>query len=101
MEGCGFRDLAKKFEKKNVVILGVSRDKPEDNAKFAKKNDFPFKLLSDRDGKISRDYGATMKRPANFSARHTYVISPEGKIEKIVKDVDPSDHAQKLLDELP
>ena len=83
------------------MILGVSRDKPEDNAKFAKKNDFPFKLLSDKDGKISRDYGATMKRFANFSARNTYVISPEGKIEKVLKDVDPSEHPKKLLDELP
>ena len=83
------------------MILGVSRDAPDANAKFAKKNDFPFKLLSDKDGAISRAYGATMKRFANFSERNTYVISPEGKIEKILIKVDPSEHPKKLLDELP
>jgi peroxiredoxin Q/BCP len=101
LEGCGFRDLSKDFDKKGVVILGISHDTPEANAKFAKKNGFPFELLSDTDGAISKAYGAVSPRSASYSRRNTYVIGKDGKLEKVLVDVNPTDHAKALLDALP
>ncbi len=48
-EACGFRDDMRKIEKQNAVVIGVSPDKPETHAKFAKKYRLPFALLSDPD----------------------------------------------------
>src|SRR6267154_2333424 len=47
IEGCGYRDLSGDFEKKNAVILGVSFDTIEENAAFAAKMQFPYRLLCD------------------------------------------------------
>jgi peroxiredoxin Q/BCP len=100
-EGCAFRDLASEYEKKGVVVFGVSRDPVEANAKFAEKFHFPFRLLCDVDGKLTTAYGAVMaKRPA-FARRNTYVIGPDGKVEKVLIDVNPVQSPREILDALP
>jgi peroxiredoxin Q/BCP len=99
LEGCGFRDLSAEFEKKNVVILGISYDSPEANKAFAKKNDFPYRLLTDADKDIAKKYGAFMaKKP--YPARRSFLISADGKIEQAWAEVDPRKHAKEVLDSL-
>jgi len=46
-EGCALRDNYAGFEKAGVLIVGVSFDDPQENAEFAAKYKFPFRLLSD------------------------------------------------------
>jgi peroxiredoxin len=41
-----------------------------------------------------------MPKHPDFSRRNTYVIGKDGKIEKVLVDVNPSTHPKKLLDEL-
>jgi peroxiredoxin Q/BCP len=82
-------------------VFGVSFDSPDDNAAFAKKNDFPFKLLSDEEGKVARAYGAFDPARPKYAMRNTYVISPEGKIERVFEKVDFKKNPQEVLDALP
>lgn len=46
-QSCKFRDDWHSFQEMGVVLIGISADKPADNAAFALKFHLPFPLLSD------------------------------------------------------
>jgi peroxiredoxin Q/BCP len=60
----------------------------EDNAKFAKKNSFPFPLLCDTDHKIGMAYGAADSAKDEYARRIAYVIDENGKIAEAHGKVD-------------
>jgi len=91
------RDLAK-YEKANAVILGVSVDTAESHKSFCAKEGLNFKLLSDRDARISALYGSVMEYNGHkLSARNTFIIDPEGKIAKVFAGVKPGGHSEEVL----
>src|SRR5271156_223182 len=47
-----------KFAERNAVVLGVSLDSVDSHKKFCAKEGLNFKLLADRDGKVSDAYGS-------------------------------------------
>ncbi|HZV02421.1 MAG TPA: peroxiredoxin [Planctomycetota bacterium] len=100
MEGCGFRDSSADYDKKGVVVLGMSYDTPEENAAFAKKFRFPYRLLSDPGGAVAKLYGAFDPGEPGYPRRNTYVIGPDGKIEQAIEKVQPKFHARQLLEKL-
>ena len=55
-QGQDFRDNFDLFNKKNTVILGVSRDSLESHEKFKKNQNFPFELISDHDEKLCKEF---------------------------------------------
>jgi peroxiredoxin Q/BCP len=101
-QACDFRDSHKKFKKKDVVILGVSKDSIESHEKFIKKYSLPFPLLSDPDGKVCEAYGV-WKEKSMYGRKYmgiertTFVISPSGKVEKIFPKVKVKDHIESIL----
>lgn len=46
-EACNFRDLWERFEAHGIKVLGISKDGATSHAKFIKKHQLPFILLSD------------------------------------------------------
>ena len=46
-EGQGFRDELKKFQSKNVQIIGMSADSSKRQKNFCDKENFDFPMLSD------------------------------------------------------
>jgi peroxiredoxin Q/BCP len=42
IEACGFRDTFKKLQEAGAVVLGISRDTPQAQAKFRAKHDLPY-----------------------------------------------------------
>ena len=46
------------FQKKDIVILGISPDSEASHQKFIAKNDIPFTLLCDPEKKVMTKYGA-------------------------------------------
>src|SRR5512144_3143533 len=46
-EGRGLRDRFEDFRARGIEVVGVSFDKPADNAAFVAAEGFPFRLLSD------------------------------------------------------
>ncbi|MBI4008993.1 thioredoxin-dependent thiol peroxidase [Candidatus Roizmanbacteria bacterium] len=104
-EACGFRDSVKEFEKRGVVIIGVSKDSVESHQKFAKKYNLNFPILSDPDRKVLKAYNAWGKKSFlgkifEGTLRKTYIIDPEGKIRKTYEKVIPLNHAQEILNDL-
>ena len=76
---------------------GISADSVDDHASFCSSEGLDFPLLSDPDGTVSKAYGSWM---APYSLRHTFLIDPDGKLQKRWVAVRPSGHAQEVLDEL-
>lgn len=101
-EACSFRDAFEQYQAQDVVILGVSTDDAKSHSKFVQKFDLPFPLLSDADGQVAAAYDSYglkkfMGKEYMGISRNTYVIGPEGKIEKIYLKVKPEAHATTVL----
>lgn len=102
VEACGFRDAYKKIEKTGAVILGVSSDSVKSHEKFIGKYDLPFLLLADEEKEICKAYDVWVRksmygREYMGVQRSTFIISPDGKIEKIYPKVDTKIHDQEVL----
>ena len=105
VEACEFRDDIKKFTKKGAVVIGVSPDKSAAQAKFKAKFDLPFTLLADPDKAAAEAYGVYKEKNMYGKKvmgieRTTFVIGPDGKIEKIYNKVKAAGHAASVLAEL-
>ena len=105
VEACEFRDSIKAFAKKGAAVVGVSPDKPAAQAKFKQKYDLPFTLLADEDKAAAEAYGVWKEKNMYGKKvmgieRTTFVIGPDGKIEKIYAKVKAKGHAEEVLAEL-
>ena len=91
------RDLAQ-YQAKGVTILGVSVDTADSHKKFCTQEGLNFKLLSDADHKVSEEYGSIMNLGVKkLSARHTFIINPDGVIVQEFLDVNPGKHSEEVL----
>jgi thioredoxin-dependent peroxiredoxin len=91
------RDQAQ-YQEKKAVVLGVSVDSADSHKQFCTKEGLNFKLLADTDHTVSEQYGSlTNMGLVKYAARHTFIISPEGKIVKVYTDVNPNQHSQEVL----
>jgi len=82
-----------------VNVVGVSYDKPEDNRKWAEKNNLPFKLLSDRDKTLAKQVGAA-RSMIPVPKRISYLIGADGMVLVAYPDVKPGEHAGEVLADL-
>src|SRR6202795_4780448 len=91
------RDLAQ-YEQKNAVIVGVSAQDEDSHQKFCTKEGLSFKLLADTKQEVSTQYDSVMTyNDATFSARHTFLIDPQGKVQKVWLEVKPDKHSEEVL----
>ena len=73
--------------------------------KFKKKNELPFALIADTDHAIADAYGVwgekiMFGRKYMGVLRTTFVISPDGRITNIYRNVKPEGHAEAVADAL-
>src|SRR5271155_2544752 len=94
------RDLAQ-YEKLNAVIVGVSVQDADSHQKFCTKEGLSFKLLADTDHKVSESYDSIMNLAVmKLSARHTFLVDPNGVVRKVYIDVKPDVHSTEVLADL-
>lgn len=100
-EACCFRDDYPAVKNLGAEILGISIDSPESHAKFSGKYGLPFPLLADTDGSVARQYGVLWSfGPIRFARRRTFIVDPQGKIEKIYRKVSPGNHSREVVEDL-
>jgi peroxiredoxin Q/BCP len=104
-EACGIRDAWHEFERRGAVVLGVSPDTVASHQRFKAKYDLPFTLLADPTHQVAELYGSWQpKRLYGKSflglVRSTFLIGPDGKVRKVWPKVDPSKHADWVLEAL-
>ena len=105
-EAQGFRDLWKKIQKEDAVVLGISPDNEASHQKFAHKYKLPFALLSDPDKEVMTKYGAWGEKMMYGKKtigviRSTVWVGPDGRVVKHWKKVPKAaDHPAKVLEAL-
>ena len=84
---------------------GRARRLPDDVAShesFRADYELPFTLLADPDHKVAEAYGVWSEksrygRTYMGIVRSTFVIAPDGTIEKVMRNVKPATHADDVL----
>jgi peroxiredoxin Q/BCP len=102
LEGKDFRDSQAKFGELKVRILGVSRDTLTSHAKFQRKYELPFELISDADEKLCKQFDVIKEKNMYGKKywgieRSTFVIDTEGKVKAIFRKVQVDGHADEVL----
>jgi len=89
------------YEQKNALILGVSVQDEVTHQKFCAKEGLSFKLLADTKYEVSSSYDSLVNLGvAKLSARHTFLIDPDGIVRKVYLNVDAEKHSTEVLADL-
>jgi peroxiredoxin Q/BCP len=96
-EACAISDVYNDFQKKKVIVMGVSKDSAHSHKKFKEKYALPFILLSDPTQIAIKLYKADRTLG---SKRISYLIGPDGTILRTYPKVDPATHAVEILNDL-
>ena len=63
----------------DVVLVAISTDSVETHGRFAKSLGLPFRLLSDPEQRVSKQYAS--KDPEGYNRRTVYVVGPDGRVK--------------------
>jgi peroxiredoxin Q/BCP len=103
-EACNLRENFDELQKHGIEILGISLDTSESHKKFEQKYQLPFRLIADKDRKISKLFGVYKWHfgfhffPYKWIKRTTILIDPNGIEAGRIEKVDVGNHAQQILD---
>ncbi len=102
-EACSLRDGYQELLKDGYDVIGVSADSVKSHKGFIGKHNLPFRLIADENREIIKAYGAWGEKTSYGKTyegilRSTFVISGDGKIEKIFDKVRTKDHSKQVLE---
>ena len=75
-------------------MVGVSRDGKDAQRKFAEGQGLGYLLVPDPDGAVGRALG--IPSVAGFYRRVTVVVRPDGRVARVIDDVDVNNHAEQV-----
>jgi len=99
-EACSFRDLAAEFRAAGAMRVGISKDTPAKQKKFAELNGFDYPLLSDADGRLAAAMGVRRKIPLGpmSTKRLTFVIDTDRHVLGVIHaEMNMQAHAAQAL----
>ncbi len=101
-QACGVRDRADEYREAGATVIGVSPDPVADIASFDEKNGLGFTLLADPDHEVAEAYGTWVEKSMYGKKymgvqRATFVIGPDGTVEKVFPKVQPKKHDDLVL----
>lgn len=104
-EACDFRDSLSGLASAGFAVLGVSPDSPAKLAKFRDRDGLNFPLLSDPEHTVLEAYGAYGEKmmygkKTTGVIRSTFVVGPDGKVERAYYGVKATGHVARLRREL-
>jgi thioredoxin-dependent peroxiredoxin len=98
IEAHNFQHDQPQYSQRNAVVVGVSVDTTDSHKEFCSKEGLNFKLLADTKHEVSELYDSVMNLGvAKLSARHTFLIDPDGVVRKVYLDVKPQQHSEEVL----
>jgi len=104
-EACQFNENLAAFQAADVPVIGVSPDPAESHVRFRTRYGLEFPLLSDPDHAVMEPYGAWGEKSMYGKktvgvVRSTFVVGPEGRVERAWYGVRADGHAAKVLVEV-
>jgi peroxiredoxin Q/BCP len=105
LEAIDFTKNLEDFEKLGATVLGVSPDSEESHKKFCEKHGLKVTLLSDKDHKVLEAYGVwklkkRYGREYYGVERSTFLISPDGRVAHLWRNVKVKRHVEEVLKKL-
>jgi thioredoxin-dependent peroxiredoxin len=99
VEAHNFQADQDQYNKINAAIVGVSVDSVDSHVEFCTKENLSFKLLSDEKHEVVNTYGSvqTMGKMGEVAARNTFLLDPQGVIQKEFIGVMPAGHSKEVL----
>jgi peroxiredoxin Q/BCP len=104
-EACQFSELVEEYSALGVEVLGISPDGGTKHQRFRAKYGLKIALLSDPEHDVMAFYGAYGEktlygRKTVGVIRSTFLVGPDGKIERAWYHVRADGHAAKVLEAL-
>jgi len=101
-ESCNLRDNYQLLQEQGYEVMGISKDSEKSHRKFIEKQNLPFTLLADTELKVHHLYDTWVEksmygRKYMGTARVTFIIDEDGKIENIIEKVKTKDHTSQIL----
>jgi len=101
-EACSLRDARDELTDLGAEVVGISKDEADSHHKFKTKFNLNFTLLSDPSGKTIEAYDAW--GPKMFGKvgiqRKTFLIDPNGIVQKVYGRVSPQGHGDQVIEDL-
>lgn len=104
IEAIDFSELQDDFDKRETVIVGISKDDCLSHAGFRDKHGINVLLLADTEGEVCEQYGVMHdkeidgKHTKRCIQRSTFIIDKEGVVRHALYGVGPRGHAAAMLD---
>jgi peroxiredoxin Q/BCP len=95
-QGCSIRDSWSDLKAKGIQVLGVSEDTADAQKKFSDKNQFPFTLVADADGKVAAAFQVDMIPGKALTSRQSFLVK-DGKIVWNMLKATTDTHAKDVL----
>ena len=101
-QACAFAGAYEEFEKRNVAVIGISKDSAASHQKFADKHNLPFILLADPELIAIKAYDVWQEKKLYGKTgmgvvRATYIIDEQSSIEHVMPKVKPDTNAAEIL----
>ena len=104
-EACQFNENLTAFSRAGAKVVGISPDGAAKHRKFREKYGLEFPLLTDADHTVGEAYGAWGEKTlygkrTTGVIRSTFLVGPDGKVQRAWYNVKADGHAAKVLEEL-
>ena len=101
-QACAFAQSYGEFEKRDITVIGISKDSVASHVKFAEKYGLPFILLADPDREAIEAYGVWQEKKMAGKVgmgvvRTSFLIDEEGNIAAVMPKVKPDTNAAEIL----
>lgn len=98
-EACAFRDSFEDFAYLGAEVIGINAGSVASHLKFSEKNRLPFRLLSDPENRVLKQFG--IKPWLFLTGRETFIVDESGRISyKFRAFLDGKGHSAKVLEHL-
>ena len=101
-QACAFAAAFDEFKRRDVAVIGISRDSVASHQKFAERHGLPFLLLSDPDLVAIAGFGVWQEKKLYGKTsmgvvRTTFLLDEQGRVTAVMPKVKPDTNAAEVL----
>jgi thioredoxin-dependent peroxiredoxin len=102
IQGKAFTATKAEFDKRGVVVAGLSADDVASHKDFCTKYSLTVELLADPEAKLLKALGVGQSeyKGTLYWNRTTFVVDPAGVLRKVYPNVTPQGHEEVLLKDI-
>lgn len=101
VQACSYRDSSEEFVKRNVKVIGISKDDVKSHKKFQEKYNLNFTILADPETEVVQSYGVwkekSMYGKKYMGVSRTTFVLENGVVRAIFENVDPKNDVETVL----